>query len=131
MITLETTEWDLLCGTFVDQYGQTCSIGESSLAFDKAIWLGIQNGRMLLTRSMAADLLPHLQRFVVLGKLGDDLGEQVADDPPLDLLEARAAEMVQRMCPDNCLPTRRMEEDAWTIAALVRAARSAKAVDKP
>lgn len=65
---------------FVDMYGAECSIQESSLATEPALWLGANQGthhhltggclaRMHLTREMVADLLPHLHRFVETGRL--------------------------------------------------------------
>jgi len=74
---------------FRDYYGAACSLQYSSLATDQAIWLGVDRdeygnemsvrddglgnaipgGRMHLTRSMVAELLPYLQRFVTEGRL--------------------------------------------------------------
>lgn len=78
---------------FLDRNGVSCSLQESSLATEEAIWLGcnnanprvlipgqswqpvempegfIANTRMHLTRDMVRDLLPHLQRFVDEGTL--------------------------------------------------------------
>lgn len=81
---------------FEDRYGQRCSIQESSLATQDAIWLGVDNTgphiahpdddtkaryqmrfnaevnvRMHLTREQVAELLPLLQRFVDTGALGE------------------------------------------------------------
>jgi hypothetical protein len=67
---------------FVDLYGEQCSIQESSLATDDAIWLGCNEGkhhhvtgscmaRMHLNRAMAAELIPLLQHFVDTGYLPD------------------------------------------------------------
>jgi hypothetical protein len=78
---------------FVDHYGVACSLQESSLATETAIWLGcnepnpramvpgqgwtpvalppecVSDTRMHLTRAQVAALLPHLQRFVDTGEL--------------------------------------------------------------
>lgn len=72
---------------FTDRYGEVCSIQESSLATDDAIWFGVnhasieevnlveENGkkgamaRMHLTRDMVKDLLPILQFFADHGEL--------------------------------------------------------------
>ena len=78
---------------FEDRYGAKCSIQESSLATEEAIWLGcddadpkvlvpgkgwqpvnmpegyIANTRMHLTVDQVAELLPILQRFVNTGKI--------------------------------------------------------------
>lgn len=79
---------------FTDRYGEACSIQESSLATEDAIWLGVNDprpkvcvpgegwkevplpegtffsGRMHLTREQVAELIPLLQRFVDTGRLG-------------------------------------------------------------
>ncbi len=58
-----------LRGEFEDLYGVGCSIQESSLATDKAIWFGGNSDRMHLSREMVAGLIPELQWFVDTGKL--------------------------------------------------------------
>lgn len=66
--------------SFVDLYGSECSIQDSSLATDDAIWLGVDHensstgGRMHLSRGQVAALLPLLDHFVRYGGLpeGDD-----------------------------------------------------------
>ncbi|TCU34086.1 hypothetical protein [Rhizobium azibense] len=79
---------------FTDRNGVECSLQESSLANEEAIWLGcnkanpqvlvpgqswqpvempegyVANTRMHLTRDMVRELLPHLQRFVDEGTIG-------------------------------------------------------------
>ena len=83
---------------FEDRYEQKCSLQESSLADERAIWLGIDDPnplilaskimeggtgwvkyiipedvlihtRMHLTQEMVKNLLPHLQKFVETGEL--------------------------------------------------------------
>lgn len=78
---------------FTDRYGVKCSIQESSLATEAAIWLGCNdsnpvhlvpgrgwqpvdmpdeysaNTRMHLTQEMVAELLPLLAHFVETGEL--------------------------------------------------------------
>lgn len=137
MIDLTRTERGFAIGTFIDRYGDVCSIQKSSLATEDAIWLGIHEvkgepARMHLTQSHVADLLPHLQRFVSSGELDPTLIEMAAPgkDPPLEQLEAEVAEMVQRMCPPGCLPTPYQERDVSTLAALVRMARRCVKHDK-
>ncbi|AFU88171.1 hypothetical protein CcrColossus_gp301 [Caulobacter phage CcrColossus] len=122
MIELTPTSRNFLRGDFLDANNISCSIQESSVATDNLLWLGCDGSRMHLTQGMAADLLPHLQRFVATGELTDS-PVPAGEEPPLDLLEARVAEMVQRMCPPGCLPTRGQERDASTLAALIRMAR--------
>jgi hypothetical protein len=76
---------------FVDRYGEKCSLQESSLATESAVWFGIDNpipkvlkqghgwvrvdlpegtlisGRMHLTQKMVKDILPHLIKFAETG----------------------------------------------------------------
>lgn len=71
---------------FLDRYHQECSIQDSSLATEAAIWLGIDNsgpmldgptgkrnesfsGRMHLTQEMVKQLLPVLTEFANTGNL--------------------------------------------------------------
>jgi len=74
---------------FTDLYGSECSIQDSLLATDDAIWLGVDHinakewstivgvdpekipARMHLSREMVAELLPILQRFVDTGSIQD------------------------------------------------------------
>lgn len=58
-------------GEFTDLYGKSCSIQDSSLAMADAIWLGVHENRMHLSREHAAALLPVLQRFVDTGTIGE------------------------------------------------------------
>lgn len=70
---------------FLDRYNQECSLQDSSLATEPAIWFGINNTgpdlpgphgkknedvniRMHLTQAMVRTLLPHLQRFAATGE---------------------------------------------------------------
>ena len=94
-IKLEVNQRGFEGGKFTDLYGEKCSIQESSLATDAAIWLGIANpkltvfeneqkgkylvtempknfsvsSRMHLNREQVAELLPILQKFVETGHL--------------------------------------------------------------
>lgn len=78
---------------FIDRYGVGCSLQESSLATQEAIWFGcdsadpkilvegmgwqpiemppgyVANTRMHLTRDMVRELLPYLQQFAEKGTL--------------------------------------------------------------
>ena len=64
---------------FTDLYGQECSLQESSLATDDAIWLGCNEGkhptdgvcyaRMHLNREMVEELIVHLYTFLQTGEL--------------------------------------------------------------
>ena len=63
---------------FVDLDGEPCSIKESSLATENAIWLGLNEGthvrgsclaRMHLTQEMVSNLLPTLKYFAKHGQL--------------------------------------------------------------
>jgi hypothetical protein len=85
---------------FTDRYGEACSLQDSSLATDDAIWLGVDHidaerwrgmagvnmraipARMHLTRDQVEQLLPFLQRFVEGGSICTS-----ADDAPPALKE--------------------------------------------
>ncbi len=61
---------------FSDRYNSKCSIQDSSLATEPAIWLGVDTDfygkectRMHLTIDMARELIPILQRFVDAGSI--------------------------------------------------------------
>ncbi|PAL25509.1 DNA-binding domain-containing protein [Sphingopyxis sp. GW247-27LB] len=58
-------------GEFIDLYGKPCSVQDSSLATADAIWLGVHENRMHLSREHAAALLPLLQRFIDTGSIGE------------------------------------------------------------
>ena len=54
---------------FTDLYNKPCSLQESSLATDEAIWLGVHGHRMHLNREQTAALLWPLLHFVLTGRL--------------------------------------------------------------
>lgn len=95
---MKYTERGFALHSFTDRNGITCSLQESSLATEDAIWLGateiglkrfepfigwsdvvlnskagsvsyIANNRMHLTREQVSLLIPVLQRFVDTGKI--------------------------------------------------------------
>lgn len=75
---ITTTSRGFRRAEFSDKYGDECSIQESSLATEHAIWLGCNEGRhvegvclarMHLTQELASQLLPLLQYFVDSGEL--------------------------------------------------------------
>ena len=70
-MTVNPTQTDrgFLRVDFVDRYDKPCSIQESSLATERAIWLGVDGQRMHLTREHVSALLPLLQRFLETGRL--------------------------------------------------------------
>jgi len=79
-LNLEPTQRGFVRADFNDLYGAWCSIQESSLATDDAIWLGLDEGthhhvtgecmaRMHLSRDQVAELIPVLQYFVENGHL--------------------------------------------------------------
>ena len=70
---IRTTERGFRIAEFTDRYGEPCSIQESSLATEWAIWLGTNVDRMHLSQEMAADLIPLLQYFVDNGRLPDEI----------------------------------------------------------
>jgi len=76
MLTIRRTDRNFAIAEFTDRSGSQCSIQESSLATEAAIWLGVQKDfqgraatRMHLTEEMVADLLPLLHNFVASGEL--------------------------------------------------------------
>lgn len=77
-MNLEYTQRGFARIEFTDFNGDACSLQKSSVATEDLIWLGCNEGthvdghclaRMHLTRTMVADLLPLLQRFVETGEL--------------------------------------------------------------
>jgi len=66
-ITTSFTARGFACAEFTDANGQACSLQKSSWAAEEAIWLGVGDNRMHLTRADAAELLPFLERFVRKG----------------------------------------------------------------
>jgi hypothetical protein len=78
VIKIKNTERGFGVGTFEDRYGAPCSIQESSIATESCIWLGVDDtnhgkftdyGRMHLTQSDVAMMLPYLMHFVETGNL--------------------------------------------------------------
>jgi len=75
---LRKTEREFRRADFLDLYGVSCSIQESSLATDFALWFGADKGthhrgecmaRMHLNQQLVRHLLPHLTRFAKTGRL--------------------------------------------------------------
>lgn len=54
MIEFKTTARGFTYGTFTDLYGAECSIQNSSLATDDAIWLGIDDPNPMIMASQAS-----------------------------------------------------------------------------
>ena len=55
---------------FTDTHDRPCALFESSSAHMEAIWLGRDNSdRMHLGKRQIAQLIPHLMRFLVTGRL--------------------------------------------------------------
>lgn len=79
MITLYVTQRGFVRGDFTDLYGSQCSIQESSLASQAALWLGVhapsaayketESSRMHISQEMATALIPLLRHFVDNGTL--------------------------------------------------------------
>jgi len=63
------THRGFVLGEFRDLYGQPCSVQESSLATNHALWLGTNKDRIHLSRDAAVTLLEILQTFVETGEL--------------------------------------------------------------
>lgn len=92
-LTPKTTDRGYARISFKDHHGDACSLSESSLADDEAVWFGVDevepkvlvegkgwvpvpmpdgtllSGHMLLTRAQVAAILPHLARFAATGSL--------------------------------------------------------------
>jgi len=72
----ETTSRGFGLWEFKDKYGQECSLQDSSLASEPAIWLGVDvdlkgvdvNDRMHLTQEQVKALLPILDHFATTGE---------------------------------------------------------------
>ena len=70
---------------FKDKYGQECSLQDSSLASEPAIWLGVDvdlkgedvHDRMHLTQEQVKALLPILTYFAETGEYVRDYEEEV------------------------------------------------------
>jgi len=54
---------------FIDLNDNICSIQESSLAGQDAIWLGIDNNRMHLNKKQVKQLVLKMQKFLETGRL--------------------------------------------------------------
>lgn len=66
-------------GEFRDRYGQECSIQESSLATENAIWLGPYDCRMHLTLEQVRGLVHVLSDFLADGNLRAQYPDQRVD----------------------------------------------------
>jgi hypothetical protein len=90
---------------FTDRYGVACSLQESSLATERAIWLGcndadprvcvpgkgwvpvplpedaVANTRMHLTQEQVKELLPYLQHFAETGEVLSDINDAKTPEP--------------------------------------------------
>lgn len=75
---MRKTNRGFLVEGFADLYNAPCSIQESSLATQRAIWLGVDDtthggfkdyGRMHLSQDMVKELLPVLEYFAENGEL--------------------------------------------------------------
>lgn len=78
-IDFGSTKRGALVGEFVDRYGASCSIQESSYPDEECVWLGVEvdamgevtpGGRMHLTREQARQLAEVLLYFAQEGTLG-------------------------------------------------------------
>ncbi|MEK7101193.1 MAG: hypothetical protein AAB921_03790 [Patescibacteria group bacterium] len=74
VIKMEPTERGFLRSDFRDIYGTFCSLQESSLASEDAIWLGtniegVGGNRMHLDQNMVSAMLPYLTHFAKHGNL--------------------------------------------------------------
>lgn len=100
-IKMEKTERGFYIARFKDRYDMGCSLQESSLAFERCVWLGCDEGlhfdqknmpikepqekccaRMHLTQDMAKDIIVLLQHFVDHGELPQPEPEKEDADRP-------------------------------------------------
>ena len=82
---------------FKDRNGQDCSLQKSSLAFEDAIWFGVDgegSNRMHLTSLQVAYLLPYLQHFAETGNLSFVRVGLVGYCPPSKFDEDEARRMI-------------------------------------
>lgn len=85
---LRRTERGFEIITFRDRYDQVCSLQQSSLAFENAIWLGIAGNRMHLTEPQVMNLVERLnvwllsdaRSFGFCDELAEDYSSQVSSD---------------------------------------------------
>jgi hypothetical protein len=71
MIIERTTHRGFRRIEFRDIYDKSCSLQESSLATDYAVWFGVDENRMHLNQDLARELLPLLETFANTGQLPD------------------------------------------------------------
>ncbi|SNY94091.1 hypothetical protein SAMN04515647_4414 [Cohaesibacter sp. ES.047] len=83
VLSTKNTARGFVLSGFVDKYGQSCSLQESSCAEEPCVWFGVDNpaqvaapdgqvvilSRMHLTQDQVKALLPHLQHFAETGAL--------------------------------------------------------------
>ena len=83
---MEKTDRGFNIDKFTDLYGAPCSVQESSLATQSAIWFGVEDtshggfqdyGRMHLSQHTVQHLLPTLQYFAEHGVLLGEKNEHV------------------------------------------------------
>jgi hypothetical protein len=66
---IQVTPRGFKIASFKDLNQQDCSLQESSLATDDAIWLGVDDARMHINQELAEELIIHLQKFIDDGVL--------------------------------------------------------------
>ena len=71
---LKKTERGFSLVEFTDRYGVECSLQDSSLATEAAIWLGFGPERMHLTEGHVRALMPYLNNFLEYGTIKEPGG---------------------------------------------------------
>ena len=66
---IETTPRNFGIVNFNDIYGNSCSIQESSLATDNALWIGVDENRMHINIPLAIKIMGTLKTFINNGVL--------------------------------------------------------------
>lgn len=103
-IAYKQTERGFLRVLFTDRYGEVCSLQESSLASEPAIWLGFDGPagqRMHLTQEQMRELLPLLTRFVETGNLSTR-SEAAHLSDPLFGQPKRRRDLLRSLFADAC-----------------------------
>jgi len=65
MVNTTKTERGFEVIRFVDLYHNECSLQQSSLATESAIWFGVDDNRMHLSRDQLIEVLPYLVQWLI------------------------------------------------------------------
>lgn len=99
-MNIETTDRGFRTIKFSDHYNVPCSLQESSLAEEPAIWLGVGSGsgqRMHLTKPLVRALMPFLHSFLATGELADAEGSPETKEPASVHAQSKGRELGERV----------------------------------